>query len=72
MQPIVKIVGPLAAADADGICASQTPLAAGALTINGALATGGVATIAVPARITITSAGNDSTNTFVVVGTDHA
>lgn len=72
MQPIVKTVGPLAAADADGICASQTPLAAGALTINGALASGGVATIAVPARITITSAGNDSTNTFVVVGTDHA
>lgn len=72
MQPIVKTVGPLAAADADGICASQTPLAAGPLTINGALATGGVATIAVPARITITSAGNDSTNTFVVVGTDHA
>jgi VCBS repeat-containing protein len=72
MQPIVKIVGPLAAADADGICLSQTPLAAGALTINGALASGGVATIAVPSRITITSAGNDSTNTFVVVGTDYS
>ena len=72
MQPIVKTVGPLAAAVANSICLSQTPLAAGALTINGALATGGVATIAVPARITISSLGNDSTNTFVVVGTDHA
>lgn len=72
MQPIVKTVGPLAAASANSIALSQTPAGAGALTINGALASGGVATIAVPARITIASVGNDSGNTFVVVGTDHA
>ena len=72
MQPIVKTVGPLAAASANSIALSQTPAGAGALTINGALASGGVATITVPARITIASAGNDSGNTFVVVGTDHA
>lgn len=72
MQPIVKTVGPLAAASANSICLSQTPAGAGALTLNGALVSGGVATIAVPSRITITSAGNDSGNTFVVTGTDHS
>ena len=72
MQPIVKTVGPLAAAVANSICLSQTPSSAGALTENGALVSGGVATLAVPARITITSAGNDSGKTFVVVGTDAA
>jgi hypothetical protein len=72
MQPIVKTVGPLAAASANSIALSQTPAGAGALTINGALASGNVATIAVPARITIASAGNDSSKTFIVVGTDHA
>lgn len=72
MQPIVKTIGPLAAAVANSICLSQTPSGAGALTLNGALVSGGVATIAVPSRITITSAGNDSVNTFAVVGTDHS
>ncbi len=72
MQPIVKTVGPLATAVANSICLSQTPSGAGALTENGALVSGGVATLAVPARITITSAGNDSGKTFVVVGTDAA
>lgn len=72
MQPIVKTVGPLAAASANSIALSQTPAGAGALTINGALASDGVATIAVPARITIASAGNDSGKTFIVVGTDHS
>lgn len=72
MQPIVKTVGPLAAAVTNSICLSQTPSGAGALIENGALVSGGVATLTVPARITITSAGNDSTNTFVIVGTDHS
>lgn len=72
MQPITKIVGPLAAAVANSICLSQTPAGAGALTLNGALVSGGVATLAVPSRITIASAGNDSGKTFVVAGTDHS
>ena len=72
MQPIVKIVGPLAAADADGICLSQTPLAAGALTLNGALVSGGVATISPPAQITITTADDESGVTFTVTGTDYS
>jgi hypothetical protein len=72
MQPIVKTIGPLAAADADGICLSQTPLAAGALTINGALASGGVATIASPAKITITTVADESGKTFTVTGTNYS
>lgn len=57
-------------ADADGICASQTPLAAGALTIDGALATSGVATLDVARHVSITSTGDESTKTFTVTGTN--
>lgn len=69
--------------DADSICASQTPGGAGALTINGALATtnpvagaggtaaAGAATVRFPTpqRIYVTTAGNDTARTIVVVGT---
>lgn len=72
MQPIVKTVGPLAAAVANSICLSQTPSGAGALTENGALVSGGVAILAVPARITITAVSNESAKTFTIVGTDHS
>lgn len=60
------------AADADGVCQSQTPAAGGeqALTINGAQASGGVATFVAARFITITSAGADSGRTFTVTGTD--
>jgi hypothetical protein len=60
------------AADADGVCQSQTPAAGGeqALTINGALSSGGVATFVAARLITITSAGADSGRTFTVTGTD--
>jgi hypothetical protein len=60
----------LAAVDADGVCASQKPVAAGSLTINGALATGGVATLDVARHIAIASTGDESTKTFTVTGTD--
>jgi hypothetical protein len=59
-----------AATDADGICQSQTPGGAGALTINGALASGGSVTFTQPQHITITAAANDSARTFTVIGTD--
>jgi hypothetical protein len=62
-------VGPIAAADADGICASQTP-SAGALTINGALASGGVATLDVQRRVLITAAADESGTSFTVTGTN--
>jgi hypothetical protein len=60
------------AADADGVCQSQTPAAGGEqdLTINGALASGGVATFTAARLITIASASDDSGRTFTVTGTD--
>jgi len=68
---------------ANSICLSQTPSGAGALTLNGALATtnpaagaGGtaaagaaVAYLPAPARIYITSAADETAKTFTVVGT---
>lgn len=70
MLPVILTVGPLAAAAANNIALTQTPLAAGALTINGAAATGGVATLDVPRRVIVTSAGNDSNKTFRITGTN--
>jgi hypothetical protein len=57
------------AVDADGVCASQSP-GAGAILINGALATAGVATFAAAQLVRLTSGGNDSGITFTFVGTD--
>ena len=54
------------ALDADSISQSQTPSGAGNLTINGAKASGGVATFDSARQVTITSAGNDSARTFTV------
>lgn len=59
----------LAAAAATNVCLSQTPGAAGALTINGAAATGGVATLDTQRRLRITCGGNNSARTFTVTGT---
>jgi len=58
--------------DDDGICASQASAGGGALTINGALATAGVArwNIDTGQIITVTSAGNDSGITFTITGPD--
>jgi hypothetical protein len=60
------------AADADGICASQTPAAGGeqSLTIGGALASGGAVTLGTAQHVTITAVGNESARTFTVTGTD--
>jgi len=58
------------AADADGIATSQTPSGAGNLTINGAKASGGVATFNAARQVTITSAGDDQARTFTITGTD--
>lgn len=59
----------LATADDDNICLSQTPLGAGNLTINGAAATAGVATLDVGRRVLITCAGNNSGVNFTIYGT---
>lgn len=60
----------LVTADADGIAQSQTPGAAGNLTINGALASGGVATLAVPRRVLVTTVSDESGKTLTIYGTD--
>jgi len=71
MSRLIQVtVGPLTSGAANNIALSQTPLAAGNLTLNGALVVGGVAVLDTPRRIIITSAGNDSTATFTAYGTD--
>lgn len=84
MRPIVKTVGPLAAAVANAVALSQAVAAAGPLTINGPLATQQtsynpfrraniVSTLAVldkPRRVTVTSAGNDVAVIFTISGTN--
>src|SRR5262245_41979784 len=67
MVPIVTSVG-FTAASATAVCASQSP-GAGAITINGTSASGGVATLAAARRILITPGGADSGITFTVIGT---
>lgn len=69
MQPHRISVGPLATADADGIALAQALGAAGPLTLNGVLASGGVATLDVARRVALTSVGNDSARTWTVTGT---
>ncbi len=66
MRPITATVGPLAAASANNIALSQTPGAAGALTLNGSLVVAGVAVLDNPRRVLITTA--DNTHTFTVTG----
>lgn len=61
----------LAAADADAIAESQSP-GAGAITLDGTLVSGGVATLDTPRRVLITSVGDDSGITFTFIGTNYA
>jgi hypothetical protein len=67
LRPITATVGPLAAASANNIALSQTPGAAGALTLNGSLVVNGVAILDNPRRVLITTA--DTTHTFTITGT---
>jgi len=71
--PAVFTLAP-ATADDDGISVSQTPLAAGNLTITGALASGGVAslcTLAAPAerQVLITQAAGEGGKSITLYGT---
>lgn len=52
------------------VCATQSAAAAGNLTINGTLASGGVATLDVPRAVTVTSTGDDSSVNITITGTD--
>lgn len=70
MRPIVLPALSFVAGAVGAIAASQTPGAAGALTINGSLASSGVATTDNQRFIGITSSSNLSNRTFVLTGTD--
>lgn len=72
MRPIVVTVGPLATADADGICLSQTPTSGTALTLDGILVVDGVAVLDTPRRVLVTFGVEASARTMVIVGTDWA
>lgn len=67
MRPIVTTLV-LGAASANAIALSQSP-GAGAITLNGALVTAGVAVLDVPRRVIITSGSDDSGITFTITGT---
>lgn len=72
MLPIVLRVQ-LSASDDNGIAESQTPSGAGNLTLNGALVSGGVATLtdAGQARqVLITTTANETAKTLTIYGTD--
>lgn len=69
MRPVVVTVGPLAAASANAIALSQTPTSGTALTLNGALVTGGVAVMDKPRRVLLTYGNEGSARTLVVTGT---
>jgi hypothetical protein len=62
----------LVAAVANGICQSQAVAAAGALTLNGSLVSGGVATMDVARRVLFASAGADSAVVFTITGTNQS
>jgi len=69
-RPIYYSASP-SALDRDGICASQTPSGAGDLTINGALASGGVATMGAAQHVTLYGGSDESGKTFTAYGTDY-
>lgn len=72
MQPVTVEVQ-LDAADDDGIAQNQQPGAAGDLTLNGALVSGGVATLTdagAARQVLLTSAGDESGKTFTIYGTN--
>lgn len=70
MRTISVTVGPLAAASANAIALAQTPGGTGVFTLNGALVSGGVATLDKPRRVLVTTAADESAKTITIVGTD--
>lgn len=69
MQP-AYITKALAAASVNNIATTQTPGAAGNLTINGSAASGGVATLDTQRQVLITQAADETGHTFTVYGTN--
>lgn len=69
MRPIQQTFT-LADADPNGITTAETPALNADLTLNGALTSGGVATLDPPREVTITSADDFSMVIFTVIGYD--
>lgn len=69
MRAITATVGPLTTASGNAIALTQTPSGAGALTLNGALVTGGVAVLDTARRVAVTTAANETARTFTITGT---
>jgi hypothetical protein len=69
LHPVIINLGAPLVADADGICTSQSDTGAHSLTLNGALVSGGVATLDCPRNIVVDSGGAD-TAVLTVTGTD--
>lgn len=67
---VVQQWGQIAAAVTSGVCAAQTATQALALTVNGTLASSGVATLSPPRCVTFTSTANESGVTVTIKGTD--
>lgn len=72
MRPITVQVGPLAAPSANNIALSQTPSGTTALTLNGSLVSGGVATLDTPRRVLVTVSADESAKTLTFTGTTFA
>ncbi len=72
MRPRVLTISPYAAADPDAVATSQTPAAGGVqeLTLDGAFASGGVATMDFRRQVVIASVADDTGRVFLVEGTD--
>ena len=69
MQAVQVVAGGLAAADDNGIHLSSTP-SAGAVSLDGALVTGGVAYLGDARRVLVTTADNETGKTMTITGTD--
>jgi hypothetical protein len=67
-QPLFTSVGPIDAANDDAVCETQTPTA-GALALDGAAVTDGVAIFDAPRRVEISTTGDESAATFIITGT---
>lgn len=69
---ILLPLGAPIASDVDGVCAAQAIAGAVDALINGALATGGVATFDVPRAVQVDSSNaGDTTQTVTITGTDY-
>ena len=69
MRPIQRTYN-IETADPNGVVTAETPAGGVNLTLDGAYASGGVATFPFPTAVTFTSTSNLSTVTFTVIGTD--